>query len=300
MKYLTVDVGGTEIKYAVMDEELNVYDRGYVPTPMDTFDHFAEEIEKMYDKCKDEVEGIAMSLPGIIDVKKGLVIGGGALLYNHGTYVGKLLEERLGCRVVLENDGKAAALAEYHKGALQGTQNSSVFIIGTGVGGGLIINGQIVRGRDFSAGEYSFLSTNADKIDDFTTYVGSTCSTRGLLERYRTFSGSDEQIDGREFFRRLPDDEAAKKALDDFALAVAKQVYNLYWLLDLEKIAIGGGISRQPILTEKIREKFAEVCATSAMGKYMDHASIEIVTCQFQNDANLIGAMMNFISETRG
>ncbi len=298
MKYLTIDVGGTEIKYAVMDEDLNIYDRGYVPTPMDTFDHFAQEIEKMYDRCRGEVEGIAMSLPGFIDVRNGRVNGGGALKYNHGTAVGKLLEERLGCRVVLENDGKAAAMAEFYKGALQGTQNSSVFIIGTGVGGGLIINGQIVRGRDFTAGEFSFLSTNAEKIDDFSTYVGSSCSTVGLLNRYKEYSGSEETIDGREFFRRLPDDEAAQKALDEFASAVAKQIYNLYWLLDLEKIAIGGGISRQPILTEKIREKFDEVCASSAMGKYMGRGNIEIVTCQFQNDANLIGAMMNFISET--
>lgn len=299
MKLLTVDVGGTEIKYAVMDDELNIYDRGYYPTPMDTFEHFASGIEEVYLKYKDEVEGIAMSLPGFIDVKNGVVKGGGALLYNHGTAVGRLLEERLGCPVVLENDGKAAALAEFYKGSLRGTMNSCVFIMGTGVGGGLILNGQLVRGRHATAGEFSFIAVNTEASSDFSEHVGATCSTIGLLEDYKRISGKDEKIDGREFFRRLleENDRQADEALNEFATAVAKQIYNLYWLLDLEKVAIGGGISRQPILTERVREKFAEICNSSRMRKYMANCEIDIVTCQFTNDANLIGAFFNYVAE---
>jgi len=299
MKLLTFDVGGTEIKYAVLDDELNFGDRGYFPTPMDTFDHFAEEIEEVYLKYKDEVEGVAMSLPGFIDVKKGRVNGGGALVYNHGTDVGVLLEERLGCPVVLENDGKAAVQAEFYKGSLQGCNNAAVCVIGTGVGGGLIINGEVVRGRHFTAGEFSFLNLNADKFDDFSAYMGLQCATTGLLATYAEKAGLAEKIDGREFFRRLPEDEVAQEVLDNFATGLAKEFYNFYWLLDLEKIAIGGGISRQPILTEKINEKFREVCLLSPLGKYLPQVEMDIVPCRFSNDANLIGAFMTYVSEKK-
>ena len=112
-----------------------------------------------------------MSLPGFIDVKNGRCNGGGGLFYNHGTQVGKLLEEKCGCKVVLENDGKAAVKAEYYYGSLKGCTNAAVFIIGTGVGGGLIIDGKVVKGRHFTAGEYSFMNLNAYDFSGFNSFV---------------------------------------------------------------------------------------------------------------------------------
>ena len=151
MKVMVFDVGGTEIKYSVMDEQMNRFDAGSVPTPQDTQEHFLDTIYALYAPHKDEVDGIAMALPGFVDANTGYVSNGGALLYNTGTQVGHLVRERCGCRVTLENDGKAAAIAELRAGALQGCCNAAVFIIGTGVGGGIIANGQLVRGVHFTA-----------------------------------------------------------------------------------------------------------------------------------------------------
>lgn len=137
MKVMVFDVGGTEIKYSVMDEQMNRFDAGSVPTPQDTQEHFLDTIYALYAPHKDEVDGIAMALPGFVDANTGYVSNGGALLYNTGTQVGQLVRERCGCRVTLENDGKAAAIAELRAGALQGCCNAAVFIIGTGVGGGI-------------------------------------------------------------------------------------------------------------------------------------------------------------------
>lgn len=137
MKVMVFDVGGTEIKYSVMDEGLNRTDAGSVPTPQDTQKHFLDTLYALYLPHRDEVSGIAMALPGFVDTHTGFVSNGGALLYNTGTQVGQLVRERCGCPVTLENDGKAAALAELQAGALQGCCNAAVFIIGTGVGGGI-------------------------------------------------------------------------------------------------------------------------------------------------------------------
>lgn len=183
MKVMVFDVGGTGIKYSVMDEQLNRTDTGSTPTPADSQEHFLNTLREIYLPHKDEVDGIALSLPGFIDAEQGVVKGGGApsLAYNVGTPVGPRLAEACGCRVWIENDGKAAAIAELERGVLKGCRNAAVFIIGTGVGGGLIIDGKLVRGRDCTAGEYSFMNTNADAWSDPTKSVA--CQYQRPVER---------------------------------------------------------------------------------------------------------------------
>ena len=199
MKVMVFDVGGTEIKYSVMDEQMNRFDAGSVPTPQDTQEHFLDTIYALYAPHKDEVDGIAMALPGFVDANTGYVSNGGALLYNTGTQVGQLVRERCGCRVTLENDGKAAAIAELRAGALQGCCNAAVFIIGTGVGGGIIANGQLVRGVHFTAGEYSFVNTNADEWENTEKTMACQCSTKYLLKWYRARKGlpADAPMNGK-------------------------------------------------------------------------------------------------------
>ena len=154
MKVMVFDVGGTEIKYSVMDDTMNYYESGSVSTPSDSQEHFLETMAEIYRPHRDEVDGIALSLPGFIDAEHGVVKGGGApsIVYNIGTPVGPRLAEKCGCKVWIENDGKAAAIAELQRGVLKGCSNAAVFIIGTGVGGGLIVNGQLVRGRGLYGG----------------------------------------------------------------------------------------------------------------------------------------------------
>ena len=84
MKVMVFDVGGTEIKYSVMDEQLNRADAGSVPTPDDTQEHFLATLEALYRPHAAEVDGIAMSLPGFIDAEHGVVRGGGATPRRHG------------------------------------------------------------------------------------------------------------------------------------------------------------------------------------------------------------------------
>ena len=95
MKVMVFDVGGTGIKYSVMDEQLNRTDTGSTPTPADSQEHFLNTLREIYLPHKDEVDGIALSLPGFIDAEQGVVRGGGApsLAYNVGTPVGPRLAE---------------------------------------------------------------------------------------------------------------------------------------------------------------------------------------------------------------
>lgn len=301
MKVMVFDVGGTEIKYSVMDEQLNRTDTGSTPTPADSQEHFLNTLREIYLPHKDEVDGIALSLPGFIDAEQGVVKGGGALslAYNVGTPVGPRLAEACGCRVWIENDGKAAAIAELERGALKGCRNAAVFIIGTGVGGGLIIDGKLVRGRDCTAGEYSFMNTNADAWSDPSKTMAGQCSTSALLSGYRARKGlpADAPMNGKLFFDAANAAEPeALEVLERFCKMVAVQIYNLTVLLDVEKVAIGGGISKQPLLLDDLRRVYAGLFASRGESPYMiGLPRCEIVPCHFSSEANQVGALYTYL-----
>lgn len=175
--------------------------------------------------------------------------------------VGPRLAQRCGCRVFLENDGKAAAIAELQLGALKGCTNGAVFIIGTGVGGGLVINGQLVRGIHCTAGEYSYLHTNADDWRNGDKTVALQCSVTNLLRWYRARKNlpEDAPLNGRIFFEAANAGEPeALEVLHRLCKAVDVQIYNLTVLLDLEVVAIGGGISRQPLLLRMLNDIYEQ------------------------------------------
>ena len=303
MKVMVFDVGGTEIKYSVMDEQMHRMDAGSVPTPQDTQEHFLDAIYALYAPHREEVEGIAMALPGFVDNKTGFVSNGGALLYNTGTPVGQRIREKCGCPVSLENDGKAAAIAELRAGALQGCTNAAVFLIGTGVGGGIIANGELVRGAHFTAGEYSFVNTNADEWDADDKNMACQCSTRNLLLWYRARKGlpEDAPMNGRIFFEAVNAGEPeAQEVLRRFCRAVAVQIYNLTVLLDVEKVAIGGGISKQPVLLQGLRSAYDGLFASKDNPYMKGLPRTEIVPCAFSSEANQVGAMAAYLQEFHG
>ena len=291
---MVFDVGGTGIKYAVMDDKFNMSSQGYAPTPTESFEDFSKLICDVYKQHEDEVEGIAMSILGFVDSRNGKITGGGNLQYNWGRNVAKDLEDICGCKVVIENDGKSAAVAEYSVGSLQGCSNAAVIVLGTGVGGGLIINGEVFRGIHNTAGEFSFMNFDPDIIKGPTSFLAYHCSTRGMLDMYKKATGTDEDIDGREFFRRLESDEVAQKVLDDVAQNLAIVIFNLFWLLDVERVAIGGGISRQSILIDKINEKFSSMISGHPQIDHLPVSDFRIVQATYGNDANLIGAYMTY------
>ena len=111
MKILVVDIGGTSIKYACMREDMTMLTRGKIPTPKEGREELIEAIGKLYDGLPD-VEGIAISMPGIIDSAGGYCVMGGALRYNDDFYLRHSLYKRCPVKIYMENDAKCAAMAE--------------------------------------------------------------------------------------------------------------------------------------------------------------------------------------------
>lgn len=297
-QFLAIDVGGTNIKYALMNNEANLLEQGEVPTPKDSMDNFIESIGGIYDKYADKIDGIAMSAPGRIDAQKGYFYTSGALTYIGECDMKNILSKRCPKPFAVENDAKAAALAELWKGSMNGVSNGIVMTLGTGIGGAIIINGQLYRGTNFAAGELSCIPTKWSDYPNPLIQWASLESTTGLVKKYALKKlVPSEQLNGRIFFEAANNGEKeALDVLDEFCLGIATGIFGLQLTLDVEKIAIGGGISKQPLLIETINKKIEEVWQAAGPNPALKP---KVVACKFGNDANLIGALYHYLFELK-
>lgn len=297
-KYLVLDVGGSSIKYALMTEDSEFLEKGKTPTPLDNIENFTETIGKIYDLYKDKIKGIAISMPGILDTKRGYAHSGGNLEYNAGKEIVKILKERCDTEIRIENDGKCAALAEVWKGSLKDCNDGIVIVLGTGIGGGVIKDRKVHKGKNFFAGEFSFIMTNFSDVDNVDNIWARKNGSIGLLSSFAEIKGLDEKdVDGFTVFKHINDgDKDALKVLDEFTKNIANQIINLQCVFDPEKIAIGGGISEQPILIEYIKKNLDKSYKRYSTAVRVNLPKVEVEKCTYCNDSNLIGALYNFLT----
>lgn len=292
MEYLVLDVGGSAIKYAVMNDELDMLEKGKVPTPKDSLEEFKNVVQSLYQKYQERVDGIAMSLPGLINKHTGKVQVPGALLYNLGKDILAELQSVTTPRFTIENDAKCAALCEVTYGSLKGTEVGAVCIIGTGIGGGVTIGDRVFTGTHGFAGELSYLSTDWTKQVGFDSKWGFDSSALALVKSIAKAVGEDpDTCDGMKAFEYCNQgNEKALSALKAFTDKVAMGLFNIQATVDPDKIAIGGGISQQPILHAYIQKSLDDIYEKMPI----PIPRVEIVPCTYYNDSNLVGALANY------
>ncbi len=293
MKIFTIDIGGSSIKYALLDENLNKFKEGKIKTPAKWCLHPEDseyKIEDLYEAldsiiCKD-IDGIAISMPGVIDSENGIALTGGSLVYINNEPLEKNLSDKYHVPVWIGNDAKCAGIAEVGYGVLQDVSDSIAIILGTGVGGCLIKDKKIHNGKRFAAGEVSCLYTGNTYPADTSEMWACVSGIKGLLHLVQKYLETDQEFTGEEIFELATQgNEKVLAALDEFSFYIAKQLYNLQVIFDPEKIAIGGGISAQSLLIQKINEQYLKLFVP-----VFPVRPVEIVACKFRNDANLIGA----------
>lgn len=294
MNYLVFDVGGSAIKYALMNEKAEIYEKGQVSTPEDTIEHFVETIGSIFDSYKEKIEGIAISMPGRIDSDKGYAYTGGALLYNYDQPIVQILQKRCPVPIAIENDGKAAALAEVWMGNLSDCNDGIVVVLGSGIGGGIIKDKKLHKGCHFTAGEFSCILTNNKLSKNNSPMWAHQSGFSALLKPVAKVKKIPlKQLDGHKVFEMANQgDEEVLKILDDYCYKLVIQLFNLQYIYDPEKIAIGGGISAQDILMEYIQRNVEKIANSLEYNIVVP----QVVCCKFRNDSNLIGALFNYIT----
>ena len=325
MNILALDFGGTSLKYGIMNEAADIVKKDSVPSPLGSVQEYLDSIVNLYEKHKADVGGIAISMPGKIHSKFGLIEAAGSYSKIRDLDLFQELSGRIPVPIAIENDGKCGALAELWKGALEDVENGVVITIGTAVGGAIIINRKLYHGQDLSAGELSFLI--GDKGDySLKNRMGTIGGMSGLILRvvqakgmsagnqyalavFQHQSGDEHdidvgildtggedisiQVDGQQIFKWVEEgDPVVLPIYQDYIEQLAKLIYNLYVILDPEKVLIGGGISNQPRLIMDLNEEFDKMKNSVSFAPI---PKISIETCQFKSDANMIGAVYNFM-----
>lgn len=293
MKVLVIDIGGTFIKYAYMKEDMSILLKGKVKTPTEGREQLIETIVKLYEDMS-EVSGISISMPGIIDSDNGYCVMGGALRYNDDFYLRHSLYQRCPVKIHMENDAKCAAMAEAAAGSLKDVSDGFALIFGTMIGGAFIKDHKLHKGRHFSAGEVSYIDTVRDGKPYSDQVWGNRCGTPYLCRMYAEKKKMDpKEVDGiRVFDAVAKQDEDAIHCLQRYTREIAVQIFNLQTVLDPERFAIGGGISAQPVFIEYIKNNLKALYAECVF--HVPQA--EVVSCKYQNDANLIGALQCFLA----
>ena len=292
-KYLVLDVGGSAIKYGLILEDLTFIEKNKVPTPMDCMETFVETVGGIYDQYKDEIEGMAISMPGIIDPETGHCYTGRALQYVVDVNMVDILSQRCPTRMTIGNDAKCAANAEVGFGSLKDIDDGAVVILGTGIGGCLIKDHKVHVGKHLMAGEFSSIKTDYHNPVAHDDEWCKRNGIAGLLNRVQEALKTDQHYTGVEIFEMAnAGDELVLSAIDQFALEAATQMFNIHFIFDCEKIAVGGGISAQPLLIELIKKHFDHIIGSIGFNAPRP----EVVVCEFRNDANLIGALYQFVA----
>lgn len=299
--YLVYDLGGTFIKFALMNENYEILNQDKVPSPTDTMENLLAAMKGIARRYEGKFDAAAASMPGRIDTAKGIAHTGGAYGFIQEMPFASMLAEAIGCPVVIANDGKCAAKAEVAKGALKDVQNGAVIVLGSGTGGGIVLNHEVWMGTTGGAGELSALvcdlktiAKNGYGMFDFGSIYAGYGSATGLVLLYASKKGipvneAFRTINGVTFFEAYDAGEKeAIETLEEYGLNAAIGINSVQCVLDLERYAIGGGISVRKEVTDSIRKGMDRL---HAGGFPLPFSKPEIVTCEFRNDANLIGAL---------
>ena len=308
-KLIGVDLGGTTIKFAILTLEGEIQQRWSIETNiLDEGSHIVPDIIEsinhhlsMYDMQPEQFVGIGMGTPGTVDLEKGTVVGAYNLNWKTVQNVKEEIEKGTHINFAVDNDANVAALGERWKGAGENADDVVFVTLGTGVGGGIISNGELVHGMG-AGGEVGHINVHPGG------YL-CTCGNRGCLETYASATGvvrvahdMAEEYAGNSKLKQMTDDGEEVTSKLVFGLAkdndpLAKMVVdrvcnylglacaNLASILNPSAIVIGGGVSAAGnFLLDQVKNYFNEYAFPTIKD------TTEVKLAQLGNEAGVIGA----------
>lgn len=291
MEYLGIDIGGTYIKYGIVNDKNEIVRRWKKETL------FFEEKQQFYDYICDglETENIAcigISAPGVL-AEDSTIISKAApnVRVMYGTNVNQEFEDRLKIPARAVNDAKSAGLCEMKMGNGKGSRSSVYFVIGTGIGGCVCDEKGVIEGQNRIAGEFSqlpigFMEDEPNKLKGLCEIASMTA----LIEIYNQKVEEEQQLKyGKEIADLyLSGDETAVLAMDEWCKNIVLGLYIIITFYSPEVICIGGGISKEDWFIDKIRDMMEHVVEHD----FKDITATRIERCRYDNDANLLGAVL--------
>lgn len=282
-----IDIGGTNTRIAIVDEQLNIVNRIQFQTIVSSADDTIDEIKKVLDSFQMDIIGVGVSCPGPLDLKKGIILTPPNLKEWHYYPLSKNMEERLNIPVYLENDANLACLAEAKAGAGKGQGIVQFLTISTGVGSGFVINGEIYQGAHGFAHEIANMIVWKDgpSIGDLkpgsieSISSGTAITTRAIKE------GLHVQHAGEVNDLALQGNVIALQIMSDAKEYLANAIASLFDINDPDIIVLGGSVA---LKTEGFVEEIEALVKEKVYNDVKEYVSIK--RAQLDEDCGLIGA----------
>ena len=284
MAILVFDMGGSAVKYGVWSQD-SLVSKGKFTTP-NTWEEMKTKLQQVRTSVNEEIEGVGISAPGAVNAQERRIDGISAIPYIHGFDIYSELETAFGVPVTIENDANCAGMAEFYQGAGKEYQQAAFVVIGTGVGGTLFQNGELVRGAHLYGGEFGLMILDQGKT---FSQLGTAVQ---MAWRYCDRIGVDRAtITGEEVFQRAEDGDAiAIEEVNKFYRYLAQGLFSIQFAFDPEVIIIGGGVSAKKGLLQEVDQRLKKMLADQALNDFVPLIKL----CDYRNDANLVGAAANF------
>lgn len=291
MAILSFDIGGSSVKYAVIEKTGKILAKGKKTTPQEKEEFFRliENVAASYRRAYT-IEGAGFSFPGAVDDVSGVIGGSSALPYIHDFPIRQELERRLSLPAALENDANCAALGESWLGVGKEHEDLVFLVIGTGIGGAVVKGKRIHHGKNLHGGEFGYMVSDASH-----RILSETGSTRVLAERVADAKGLPrEEMDGHKAFALADAGDAdALQAVSAMYEALAMAIYNLQYAIDPEIFVLGGAVSERPGFAEEIGKRVDVILKDVGVARIRP----VIRPAQFGNDANLLGAVRALLNK---
>ncbi len=306
-RYICIDVGGTSIKYGLLNEKAEFLMTGETatdalaggPAIMEKIYRIIDEVksgEALNGQISGEIAGICISTAGMVDEKAGTILHAAPHLIPDytGMRVKELIEEKFHLPCEVENDVNCAGLAEAHFGAARDAGISLCLTIGTGIGGAIVIDKKVFHGYSGSACEVGYMHMMGSTFQEIGA---SRILTRRVLQRKAEREPKlAEKINGKWIFEHAKaGDPDCVEAIDEMTDALGMGIANICYVLNPQVVVLGGGIMAQKeYLYGRIRK---------AMDRYLIPAVSEHTRLAFaenQNQAGMLGAWCHFMSRHGG
>lgn len=311
-KRIGIDVGGTNVKIALIDGEGKIIYSNSVPTyaqmgyeyTVNNIKQAIRDLMKETNTDAKEIEGIGFDFPGQVDYKTGVVKLAPNIPGWVNVPIAQMIEEEFNIPTRIDNDVRCAALGELKFGAGKGCENFVCITVGTGIGSGLVINGQLVRGAANAAGEIGHIKLQMNGgpicgcgdtgcLEAFASGPSIVAMAQEYLKggkstKFREMAGADGEITPYIVAKAAEaGDPVAKRIFEIVGTYIGMGLVSVINLLNPEKVIIGGGVAAAgDLLLDPIRKTIKERAMVVAGN------SVEIVPAELGNSAGVIGASM--------
>lgn len=287
-KYVSIDIGGTAIKYGLIDENAKILNKGSMDTEAykggkSILDKASKIVENYIED--NDVDGVCISTAGMVDEDKGEIFYASSLIPDYaGVNFKSYFKEKFNLPCEVENDVNCSGLAEYTTGASKGSKVSLMLTIGTGIGGCIIIDGKVFHGFSGSACEIGYMHLDDS---DFQTLGAASILTNKIAQRKNE---PCENWNGfRIFEEAVKGDEICIQAIDEMVDVLGKGIANICYVVNPEIVVLGGGImAEEAYLKGRIEASLQKWLVPAIASK------TKIAFAKHRNDAGMLGAFYHF------